>query len=43
MKANPEIYTPWFRLIISQGDNSAEQIPVRGLERYTIVKLTGYL
>lgn len=42
MKANPEIYTPWFRLIISQGDNSVEQIPVRGLERYTIVKLTGY-
>jgi len=42
MKSNPEIYTPWFRLIISQGDNEAEQISVPRLEKYRIKKLTNY-
>lgn len=41
MKTNPEAYTPWFRLIVSQGDNEAEQIPVQRLERYEIRKLVG--
>jgi len=40
MKANPEAYTPWFRLIVSQGDNEAEQIPVQRLEKYEVRKLT---
>ncbi len=39
MKLNSENYTPWFRLIISQGDNDAEHIPVQRLERYEIRKL----
>jgi len=39
MKSDPEAYTPWFRLIISQGDNDAEQIPVQRLERYEVRKL----
>ena len=42
MKGNPEAYTPWFRLIISQGDNEAEQIPVQGLERYEVRKLISH-
>jgi isopentenyl-diphosphate delta-isomerase, type 1 len=42
MKANPEIYTPWFRLIASQGDNEAEQIPVARLEKYEIKRLATY-
>lgn len=42
MKKNPEAYTPWFRLIISQGDNEAEQIPVARLEKYEIKKLAAY-
>lgn len=40
MKKKPESYTPWFRLIISQGDNEAEQIPVQRLEKYEIKKIT---
>lgn len=42
MKANPEEYTPWFRLIVSQGDNQVDQIPVARLERYEIKKLAAY-
>jgi isopentenyl-diphosphate delta-isomerase len=42
MKINPENYTPWFRLIISQGDNEVEQIRVPRLERYQIKKLATY-
>ncbi|MFA5067201.1 MAG: isopentenyl-diphosphate Delta-isomerase [Candidatus Izemoplasmatales bacterium] len=42
MKANPDIYTPWFRLIISQGDNQVDQIPVARLEKYEIKKLATY-
>ena len=41
MKANPETYTPWFRLIVGQGDNEAEQIPVQRLEKYEVRKLAG--
>lgn len=42
MKSNPETYTPWFRLIISQGDNEVEQIHVPRLEKYQIKKLATY-
>lgn len=42
MKSNPDIYTPWFRLIISQGDNQVDQIPVARLEKYEIKKLATY-
>ena len=42
MKRNPEFYTPWFRLIASQGDNVVEQIPVARLEKYEIKKLAAY-
>ena len=42
MKDNPEDYTPWFRLIVSQGDNEADQIPVARLEKYEIKKLASY-
>lgn len=42
MKTNPETYTPWFRLIVSQGDNQVEQIPVARLEKYEIKKLATY-
>ncbi len=42
MKRNPELYTPWFRLIASQGDNTVEQIPVARLEKYEIKKLASY-
>lgn len=42
MKANPDAYTPWFRLIISQGDNQVDQIPVPRLEKYRIKKLETY-
>jgi isopentenyl-diphosphate delta-isomerase len=42
MKANPDIYTPWFKLIISQGDNQVDQIPVARLEKYQIKKLSIY-
>ncbi len=42
MKENPEAYTPWFRLIVSQGDSDAEQIPVPRLEKYEIKKLATY-
>jgi len=42
MKADPESYTPWFRLIVSQGDSQAEQIPVARLEKYQIKKLSIY-
>ncbi len=43
MKQNPGSYTPWFRLIVSQGDNEVEQIPVAGLEKYEIKKLANCL
>jgi isopentenyl-diphosphate delta-isomerase len=42
MKANPEAYTPWFRLIIGQGGNQAEEIPVARLEKYEVKKLAAY-
>ncbi len=42
MKANPESYTPWFRLIVSQGDSNVEGIVVQGLERYVVTKLETY-
>jgi isopentenyl-diphosphate delta-isomerase len=42
MKTNPDIYTPWFKLIISQGDNQVDQIPVARLEKYQIKKLAVY-
>lgn len=42
MKINPESYTPWFRLIISQGDSNVEGIHVQGLERYVVTKLETY-
>ena len=42
MKTNPDDYTPWFRLIVSQGDNQAEQIHVPRLEKYQIKKLETY-
>jgi isopentenyl-diphosphate delta-isomerase len=42
MKINPESYTPWFRLIISQGDSNVEGIVVQGLERYVVTKLETY-
>ena len=42
MKADPEAFTPWFRLIVSQGDNQVDQIPVARLEKYEIKKLATY-
>ena len=42
MKADPDAYTPWFRLIISQGDNQVDQISVPRLEKYRIKKLAVY-
>ncbi|MFZ3074095.1 MAG: isopentenyl-diphosphate Delta-isomerase [Minisyncoccales bacterium] len=42
MKANPDNYTPWLRLIISQGDNQVDQISVARLEKYEIKKLATY-
>jgi isopentenyl-diphosphate delta-isomerase len=42
MKKNPEIYTPWFRLIVSQGDSNVEEIAVQGLEKYMVTKLENY-
>lgn len=42
MKRSPDVYTPWFRLIVSQGDNEAEQIPVARLEKYQIKKMAAY-
>lgn len=42
MKINPENYTPWFRLIVGQGDSSVEGIAVQGLERYVVTKLESY-
>ena len=42
MKINPENYTPWFCLIISQGDSNVEGIVVQGLEKYVVTKLQAY-
>jgi len=42
MKISPERYTPWFRLIISQGDSNVEGIIVQGLEKYVVTKLETY-
>lgn len=42
MKTNPELYTPWLRLIVSQGDSNVESIVVQGLERYVVTRLEYY-
>lgn len=42
MKSNPDAYTPWFCLIVSQGDNQIDQITVPRLEKYQIKKLAVY-
>ena len=42
MKINPQAYTPWFCLIMSQGDNQVDQITVPRLEKYEIKKLAIY-
>lgn len=37
METNPQNYTPWFKLIIGQGDHLAGE-KIKGLERYEVKK-----